>query len=169
MHERPLERRSVTRTAKRLAEWWCLALVLSAPVSTTSAFSGTWQLTADESVVGRTTVYVARHEDTLLDIARRFRMGIAELRLANPGADVWLPGEGTPIRIPSRSILPDAPRAGVVINLPEMRIYHYPKGGSVVHTWPISIGRVRLGDAARQDHGGPQEGASDLVSAGVGA
>lgn len=134
--------RSVTRTAKRLAEWWCLALVLSAPVSTVSALSDTWNLSADESVVGRATIYVARHEDTLLDIARRFRMGIAELRLANPGADIWLPGGGTPIRIPSRFILPDAPRAGVVINLPEMRIYHYPKDGSVVHTWPISIGRV---------------------------
>ena len=69
-------------------------------------------------------------------------MGIAELRLANPGVDVWLPGEGTPIRIPSRFILPDAPRTGVVVNLPEMRIYHYPEVGSVVHTWPISIGRV---------------------------
>ena len=139
---RPLDWRSLTGSAKRLAEWWCLALILAVPVSTTSAFSGARQLTADASVVGRSTVYVARHEDTLLDIARRFRMGIAELRLANPGADVWLPGEGTPIRIPSRFILPHAPRAGVVINLPEMRIYHYPKDGSVVHTWPISIGRV---------------------------
>ena len=139
---RALEWRSVTRAAKRLAGRWCLALVLSAPVSTTSAFSGTWQLTADESVVGRATVHVGRHEDTLLDIARRFRMGIAELRLANPGADIWLPGEGTPVRIPSRFILPDAPRAGVVINLPEMRIYHYPEDGTVVHTWPVSIGRV---------------------------
>ena len=61
----------MTRAAKRLAAQWCLALVLSAPVSTSSAFSGTWQLTADESVIGRTTVYVGRHEDTLLDIARR--------------------------------------------------------------------------------------------------
>ena len=139
---RALEWRSVTRAAKRLAKRWCLALVLFVPVSTATAGSGTWQLTADESVVGRTTVYVAGHEDTLLDISRRFRMGIAELRLANPGADVWLPGEGTPIRIPSRFILPDAPRAGVVINLPEMRIYHYPEDGSVVHTWPVSIGRV---------------------------
>ena len=99
-------------------------------------------MNAGESVVGRTTVYVAGHEGTLLDIARRFRMGIAELRLANPGVDVWLPGEGTPIRIPTRFILPDAPRTGVVVNLPEMRIYHYPNDGSVVHTWPISIGRV---------------------------
>ena len=96
---RALEWRSPISTAKRLAGWWCLALVLSAPVSTTSAFSGTWRMNADESVVGRAAVYVARHEDTLLDIARRFRLGIAELRLANPGADIWLPGAGTPVTL----------------------------------------------------------------------
>ena len=93
-------------------------------------------------MVGRTAVYFSRYEDTLLDIARRFRMGLEELRLVNPDVDIWLPGEGTPVRLPSRFILPDAPRSGVVINLPEMRIYYYPRGESVVHTWPISVGRV---------------------------
>ena len=124
----------------RLIAVWCLAAAVPAPA--VAAYSGVWQTNAEESVVGRTAVYIARHEDTLLDIARRFRMGIAELRLVNPGVDVWLPGAGTPVRLPSRFILPDAPRTGVVINLPEMRIYYYPKGASVVHTWPISIGRV---------------------------
>ena len=123
-----------------LAAWWCLALTLTAPIQA-AAFSGAWRTAADDSLAGRTTVYIARHEDTLLDIARRFRMGIAELRLANPGVDVWLPGDGTPIRIPSRFILPHGPRTGMVINLPEMRIYYYPTDESVVHTWPISIGR----------------------------
>ena len=126
---------------RRLAAWWCLALTLSAPIQAV-AFSGAWRTTPDDSLVGRATVYIARHEDTLLDVARRFRMGIAELRLANPGVDVWLPGDGTPIRIPSQFILPSGPRTGVVINLPEMRIYYYPTDASVVHTWPISIGRV---------------------------
>ena len=93
-------------------------------------------------MVGRNQVYVAAYEDTLLDIARRFRMGLAELQLVNPGVDIWLPGEGTPIRLPSRLILPATPRSGLVINVPEMRIYYYPEGESVVHTWPVSIGRV---------------------------
>ena len=126
----------------RLAAAWCLAAVLAAPTPVIAAYAGVWQTVADESVIGRTAVYISRYEDTLLDIARRFRMGLAELRLVNPDVDIWLPGEGTPVRLPSRFILPDAPRSGVVINLPEMRIYYYPKGESVVHTWPISVGRV---------------------------
>ena len=127
---------------RRLAASWCLAAAFAAPAPAVAAYSGVWQTAADESVVGRTAAYISRYEDTLLDIARRFRMGIEELRLANPDVDIWLPGEGTPVRLPSRFILPDAPRSGVVINLPEMRIYYYPQGESVVHTWPISVGRV---------------------------
>ena len=127
----------------RLTASLCLAAAAAVPVPA-AAYSdaGVWQTSADDSVIGRTAVYVARYEDTLLDVARQFRMGIAELRIANPGVDVWLPGEGTPVRIPSRFVLPDAPRTGVVVNLPEMRIYYYPKGEAMVHTWPISIGRV---------------------------
>ena len=104
--------------------------------------AGVWPVNAEESVVGRAEVYVARYEDTLPRVARRFGLGIEELRLANPGVDLWLPGEGTSIRLPSRVVLPAAPRSGLVVNIPEMRIYYYPKGESVVHTWPVGIGRV---------------------------
>ena len=116
--------------------------MISVPVPAAAAGTGAWQTDANESVVGRNQVYVALYEDTLLDVARRFGMGLAELRLANPGVDVWLPGEGTAVRLPSRFILPEAPRSGLVINVAEMRIYYYPRGGAVVHTWPVSIGRV---------------------------
>ena len=112
------------------------------PVPAAAAYPVVWRTDAGESVVGRNQVYIARYEDTLLDIARRFGMGLAEIRLANPGVDTWLPGEGTAIRLPSRFILPEAPRSGLVINVAEMRVYYYPKGESVVRTWPISIGRV---------------------------
>ena len=85
---------------------------------------------------------MARHEDSLLDVARRFGLGIEEIRLANPGVDLWLPGEGTSIRLPSRFVLPNADRRGVVINVPEMRLYHFPRDGSRARTWPVSIGRL---------------------------
>ncbi len=116
--------------------------MISVPVPAAAAGTGAWQTDANESVVGRNQVYVAQYEDTLLDVARRFGMGLAELRLANPGVDVWLPGEGTAVRLPSRFVLPEAPRSGLVINVAEMRIYYYPRGESVVRTWPVSIGRV---------------------------
>ncbi|MGL6224578.1 MAG: L,D-transpeptidase family protein, partial [Steroidobacteraceae bacterium] len=58
----------------------------------------------------------------------------------------WLPGEGTEILIPGRFVLPDAPREGIVVNLPEHRLYYYPvaKPGEprVVRTYPISVGKM---------------------------
>ena len=119
-----------------------LAAAVSATVPAALAATGVWRLDADGALVGRAQAYVATYDDTLLDVARRFGMGISEMQLANPEVDMWLPGEGTAIRLPSRFVLPAAPRAGLVINVPEMRIYYYPKGEPVVHTWPISIGRV---------------------------
>lgn len=130
------------RTAGRLAASWCLSAALLAPAPAAVAYTGVWQTEADASVVGRNQVYFAQYEDTLLDIARRFGLGLAEIRLANPDVDVWLPGEGTAVRLPSRFILPEAPRSGLVINVAEMRIYYYPRGEPVVHSWPVSIGRV---------------------------
>ncbi|MBS0357901.1 MAG: L,D-transpeptidase family protein, partial [Proteobacteria bacterium] len=38
-------------------------------------------------------------------------------------------------------ILPPAPRQGVVINLPELRLYYYPPGTNTVVTAPVGIGR----------------------------
>ena len=126
--------------------WWCLAAVVPLPLPATGAGTEGKPAGAEPfpegGVTGRTEVYVARYEDTLLDVARRFGMGIEEIRLANPGVDLWLPGEGTVIQLPSRFVLPEAPRRGLVVNVPEMRIYYYPKDGSTVRTWPISIGRV---------------------------
>ena len=93
-------------------------------------------------MVGGVETYEARFDDTILDVARRFGMGIEEMKLANPGVDLWLPGEGSAIRLPSRFVLPSGPRRGIVINVPEMRLYYYPKDGSQVRTWPVGIGRL---------------------------
>jgi L,D-transpeptidase ErfK/SrfK len=101
---------------------------------------------ADVDLIGEIRYIEARYEDTLLDIARRYDLGRDEIVNANPGVDTWLPGEGTRIMLPTRYILPHAPRKGLVLNLPEMRLYYYPpaRRGEVrrMVTHPISIGRV---------------------------
>ncbi len=98
----------------------------------------------EKSYVGNMQIYTAAYEDTLIDIARRNNLGFVEMRSANPFIDPWIPGAGTKITIPSRHILPDAKKEGVVINLPEMRIYYFPKDGSAPITHPIGVGRVGL-------------------------
>jgi L,D-transpeptidase ErfK/SrfK len=110
------------------------------------AGAASFDLPDDESsVVGTIQVITAYHEDTLVAIARRYNLGFNELRLANPDVDPWLPGEGMPVVLPTQFVLPNAPRKGIVINVPEMRLYYYPKPtrGETpkVVTYPISIGR----------------------------
>lgn len=100
----------------------------------------------DVDVVGEIRVVEARHEDTLLDIGRRHGIGFEAMRMANPGVDLWMPGEGTEVVIPTRFILPPGPREGLVINLPEMRMYYYPEPAPgeqrVVETYAVSVGRL---------------------------
>lgn len=100
----------------------------------------------DTDVIGEVKVIYATKEDTLIDIARNHSLGYDEMVHANPGIDRWAPGEGTPIVLPTRHILPDTPREGVVLNIAEMRLYYYPAasagGERVVHTYPVSIGRM---------------------------
>lgn len=112
-----------------------------------AAVGETYALRNDgDSVVGRAVRVPARYEDTLLDIGRQFDMGYTELRLANPTVDLFLPGAGTSVLIPSQFVLPNTPEEGIVLNLPEMRLYYYPKAspGEVkrVVTHPVSIGRI---------------------------
>jgi L,D-transpeptidase ErfK/SrfK len=99
-----------------------------------------------QSVVGQVQIVEAQYEDTLSDIGRRFGIGYEEIVAANPGVDPWLPGAGLSIKIPSQYVLPDVPREGIVINLPEHRLYYFPpansKTGAVVVTYPISVGKM---------------------------
>ncbi len=119
--------------------WW------RDPRRTRAAPSTCCRRTATTSI-GVVTTALAQHEDTLLDVGRRFGVGYEEIIAANPGVDPWLPGEGTEILIPARFVLPDAPREGIVVNLPEHRLYYYPpvKPGErpIVRTYPISTGKM---------------------------
>jgi L,D-transpeptidase ErfK/SrfK len=100
---------------------------------------GSTLIGADESV---TTVY----QDTLPDLAQRYSLGYYEIIRANPRVDVWVPGADKRLTLPGRRILPPGPREGIVVNLPEHRLYYYPKPRKgekpVVITYPVSIGKM---------------------------
>ncbi|WP_439888659.1 L,D-transpeptidase family protein [Pseudomonas sp. MBLB4123] len=96
---------------------------------------------AGEDIVGQVQVVKAKYEDTFADLGVANDLGYLEMIAANPGVDAWLPGEGTEIVLPTRFILPPGPREGIVINLAEYRMYYFPKGKNVVHTYPLGIGR----------------------------
>jgi len=113
----------------------------------TPAGATTYELASPgDAVVGEDTTYMTVYEDTLYDLARAYSLGSEELIRVNPGVDPWLPGAGKMLTIPDRHILPTGPREGIVVNLPEHRLYYYPKpvrGKPVtVITYPVSIGKM---------------------------
>ncbi len=128
-----------------------------AVLSANTAVATTYELATDGSAVFGEDLHIkARQEDTLLDIARRYSIGYEEIQRANPGVDLWIPGEGTDIVIPGRRILPPAPREGIVVNLPEHRLYYFPKPKRrqkpVVITYPVSIGQLDWNTPLGQTH-----------------
>lgn len=98
----------------------------------------------DGTHVGAMQTYVAKYEDTLIDIGRKYDLGFVELRAANPDVDPWIPGANTKLTIPAMHILPEGPRQGIVINLPEMRLYAYVKQGQPPISAPLGVGRDGL-------------------------
>ena len=121
--------------ATLLASGACCASAARYPLSDAAAL-----------MFGDVETITAFGEDTLPDLARRYGLGYEEILRANPGVDTWLPGEGTAIVIPGQRILPPGPREGIVVNLPEHRLYYYPKVRKgetpYVITYPVSIGKM---------------------------
>ncbi len=95
-----------------------------------------------EDIVGEVvTVKVADYEHTINTYAEAYGVGFRQLVAANPGVNPWVPGAGTELVLPLQFILPPGEREGIVINLAEMRMYHYQPDGGTVETYPIGIGR----------------------------
>lgn len=123
-----------------------IAALFSFATSSNDAAADIYELPEDGSdVVGEIRTVIAEHEDTLVDIARRHGVGYQDIVRANPDVDVWVPGEGTEVVLPTRYVLPAGPRKGIVLNLAEYRLYYFSQPGdgerAVVMTYPISIGR----------------------------
>lgn len=97
-------------------------------------------------VIGAVSTITARDEDTLVDIARRHGLGYQDIVRANPDVNIWMPGAGTEIILPTRYVLPRGSRRGVILNLAEYRLYYFPEAKegqtAYVMTYPISIGRM---------------------------
>ena len=135
------------RWSRKIPSRFLAGLSLSLALRAVPAEGAVFDLPADgSSVVGADISITSRYKDTLLDFARQYSLGYDEIVRANPGVDMWLPGEGTQIFLPGRRILPPGPHEGVVVSLPEHRLYYFPKatqnGRRVVITYPVSIGKL---------------------------
>lgn len=101
---------------------------------------------ASQSVIGEPQLVFADEENTFSVLAREYGLGYDELVTANPDVDPWLPGEGTPILLPTQYVIPNVPREGIVLNIAAKRLFYFPEveegQPQPVMTYPIGIGRV---------------------------
>jgi L,D-transpeptidase ErfK/SrfK len=107
-------------------------------------------------LVGEDRSVKVREGQTLLDVAREQGIGQEEILNANPDIDRWLPKPGEAVMIPGQRLLPEEKREGIVINLPELRLYYFPSppktgrrslpaqknGVREVITFPVAVGRM---------------------------
>jgi len=92
---------------------------------------------------GESQTYRVRGKSTLLDVARHYDLGYVEVVAANPGVDPWLPGGGTRVALPDLHLPPSGKHEGVIVNLGDMRLYHFVEG-EPMRSYPIGIGREGL-------------------------
>jgi L,D-transpeptidase ErfK/SrfK len=99
----------------------------------------------DDSVVGKIRSVRVEEPARPIDLARRFGVGLAELERVNAtvgGASGVIPA-GTKLIMPTRFVLPNASRRGIVVNVAELRLYVFPEENDArgVLTFPAAVGR----------------------------
>ncbi|MBF0381467.1 MAG: L,D-transpeptidase family protein [Magnetococcales bacterium] len=95
----------------------------------------------DELIGNQYMQHIVKADETLMELARVYGMGYNEIALANPNVDPWEPKLGSRLTGSFIRILPglDNP-SDIIINIPEMRLYHRVEGG-LVDTYAIGVGR----------------------------
>jgi L,D-transpeptidase ErfK/SrfK len=94
------------------------------------------------TVIGAPRDYIVQKDDTLLDIARNFNLGFSEIQMPYKDIDPWVPPEGLKLMIPTFWVLPEGKWDGILINVPEMRLYLFFERISMIKTFPIGIGET---------------------------
>ncbi|KKY86747.1 peptigoglycan-binding protein LysM [Enterobacter cloacae] len=129
---------------QRVSRWITFFALVATVALALPARANTWPLPAAGSrLVGENRFHVVEDDGGSLEaIAKRYNVGFLALLQANPGVDPYVPRPGSVLTIPLQTLLPDAPRTGIVINLAELRLYYYPPGKNEVTVYPIGIGQL---------------------------
>ncbi|HGY5131774.1 MAG: L,D-transpeptidase family protein [Citrobacter sp.] len=129
---------------KRLSRWLAFFTLAATFALALPAQANTWPLPPPGSrVVGQNAVHVVEDNGGSLEaIAKKYNVGFLALLQANHGVDPYVPRPGSVLTIPLQTLLPDAPREGIVINLAELRLYYYQPGTNSVTVYPIGIGQL---------------------------
>ncbi|MGB0937633.1 MAG: L,D-transpeptidase family protein [Colwellia sp.] len=112
---------------------------------TKSIYATEYAWPADNSrLIGEIKSHKVTKGDFFQELAEQYNVGFLSLISANPGVDPFLPKEGTNLTLPTAMLLPYGKREGIVINLPELRLYYFPPAHDKVYVFPVGIGREGL-------------------------
>lgn len=120
---------------------FCLASAAMLMISS-QAFAASYSLPgSNESLIGKIQTGYVNSGDQPAEVAKSYDIGFNEIQSANPQIDMnHRFSYSREIIIPTQHLLPNEKRNGIVVNLPEMRMYYY--SGNEVLTYPIGIGKV---------------------------
>jgi len=93
-----------------------------------------------DDIIGYNYIKVVEHGDSLTKIRQKHEVSYSELLKANPNINFYKLRVGQKVIIPKQFILPKF-RKGIVINIPELRLYYFSPDGTHIHTYPIGLGR----------------------------
>ena len=97
-----------------------------------------------QRLIGQPTVHKVVKGDYFQQLAEQYNVGFLALLAANPKHDPFLLKIGSEVVIPNQMILPFISQEGIVINLPELRLYYFSPDENKIHVFPVGIGRQGL-------------------------
>lgn len=114
-------------------------------ISTKAALATVYDLgDVKERLIGEPTKHKVVKGDYFQALAEQYDVGFLALLAANPKKDPFLLQVDEEIIIPNQMLLPFITREGIVINLPELRLYYFIPEENKVHVFPVGIGREGL-------------------------
>lgn len=99
-------------------------------------------LTEDSDLVGSHYQVVLTKKVSPQTIARDHLLSVKALRQVNSTTDLKNINSGSTITIPNQFVLPSKEfRTGIVINIPEKRLYYFTPDQQSVYIFPVALGR----------------------------
>ncbi|OGT60592.1 MAG: hypothetical protein A3E85_05940 [Gammaproteobacteria bacterium RIFCSPHIGHO2_12_FULL_45_12] len=95
------------------------------------------------SLVGQKQYALTHYGESVIQMAEQHDVGFNALKNANPHLNLnrrFLADEI--VQIPTQHLLPDTSQKGIIINLPEMRLYYFAPDTHQLFTFPIGIGKI---------------------------
>jgi lipoprotein-anchoring transpeptidase ErfK/SrfK len=98
----------------------------------------------NKRLIGEPKIHTIVKGDYFQQLAEQYNVGFLALLAANPELDPFLLKVGAEVIIPNEMLLPFISREGIVINLPELRLYYFSPVNNTVRVFPVGIGRQGL-------------------------